>query len=258
MDKQTIPNFFKAVQDSAVKNAPIILTSVGIIGMIGTTVMAVKATPKAIKLLEEKKKREHRDSLPPKDVVKTTWKCYIPAAVTGVASTACLLKASSITTRRNAALLTAYNLSRSALSEYKDKVVETIGEKKEREIEEAIAKDKLERDPVCNNEVIITDRGTTLCYDGMFGRYFMSDRDAIREAINEINRKIITGDMYASLNDFYYELNLSKVDIGDSLGWNIDDGKLSIDFDTQLASNGVPCLVIRYNVPPNYNYNRYY
>lgn len=258
MDKSTISNFFKAVQDGAVKNAPIILTSVGIIGMIGTTVMAVKATPKAVKLLEEKKKSEHCEKLPPMDVVKTTWKCYIPAAVTGVASTACLLKASSITTRRNAALVTAYNLSRSALSEYKEKVVETIGEKKERDIEEAIAKDKLERNPVCNNEVIITDRGTTLCYDGMFGRYFMSDRDSVKQAITEINRRIVAGDMYASLNDFYDELNLSKIDIGDALGWNLDDGKIEIEFDTQLASNGVPCLVIRYNVPPKYDYNRYY
>lgn len=258
MDKSTIPNFFKTLQAGAIKNAPIILTSVGIIGMFGSTVMAVKVTPKAIKLLEEKKKKERRDSLPPKDVVKTTWKCYIPAAVTGVASTACLLKASSINTRRNAALLTAYNLSRSALTEYKEKVVDTIGEKKEREIEEAISKDKLERNPVCNNEVVITDRGNTLCYDSMFGRYFMSDREAIIGAINEINRKIVAGDMYASLNDFYYELNLSKIDIGDTLGWNIDDGGLEIYFDTQLASNGVPCLVIRYNVPPDYDYNKFY
>lgn len=258
MDKSTISHFFKAVQDSATKNAPIILTSIGIVGMIGTTVMAVRATPKAIKLLDEKKKREHRDSLPPTEVVKTTWKCYIPAAVTGVASTACLLRASSIATRRSAALVTAYNLSRSALSEYKEKVVETIGEKKERDIEEAISKDKLERNPVCNNEVIITDRGSTLCYDGMFGRYFMSDRDTIKEAMTEINRRIVSGDMHASLNDFYHELNLSNIDIGDELGWNLDDGRIDVDFDTQLASNGVPCLVVRYSSPPRYEYNKYF
>lgn len=257
MNKSTLTNFAKSVQMSLTKNAPAILTGVGIAGMIGTTVMAVKATPKAIKLIEEKKEENHVDKLPAIEVVKATWKCYIPAAVTGIGSTACLIRANSISTRRNAALLTAYNLSKTALSEYKDKVVETFGEKKEKAIIDAISKDKVENDPVANRDVIVTDKGSTLCYDALFGRYFMSDIDAIKRAENNLNR-IIVSNMYASLNEFYAEIGLSRVEIGDSVGWNIDDGQIEIDFSSQIASDGRPCIVIHYSVLPNYGYCNFF
>ncbi len=65
----------------------------------------------------------------PKDIIKTAWPCYIPAAV-GAISVFCLIGASSTNLRRNAALATAYTLSESTLKEYQEKVVETIGEKR--------------------------------------------------------------------------------------------------------------------------------
>lgn len=52
--------------------------------------MAVRATPKAIRLLEDEKHRQNTDKLEPMDAVKATWKCYIPAAVTGTVSVACV------------------------------------------------------------------------------------------------------------------------------------------------------------------------
>lgn len=239
------------------KHSPEILTSVGIAGMIGTTVMAVKATPKAMELIEERKRETKTDTLHPVEVVKTAWKCYIPAAITGAASALCLVKAVNIGTRRNAALLTAYNLSDTALREYKAKVKETIGERKEKVINDKIAQDKIDRDGVSNHEVIVTDRGTTLCYDAMFGRYFMSDMDTIKRAMNNINADIFGGSqMYASLNDFYDELGLSHVNIGDKLGWNTDDRGLEVLFSSCIADDGkTPCLVMSYNIAPDYNYN---
>lgn len=253
MDKSTVTSLAKNVQASLTKNAPSILTGIGIAGMIGTTIMAVKATPKALQCIEEKKKEIHSDKLPVVEVVKATWKCYVPAAVTGVGSAACLIRANSLSTRRNAALLTAYNLSKTALSEYKDKVVETIGEKKEKAIIDAISKDKVEKDPIVNHEVIVTDKGSTLCYDALFGRYFTSDIDTIKRAENSLNR-IVVSNMYASLNEFYGEIGLSRVEIGDDLGWNLDDGQIEIEFSSQIASDGRPCIVIHYNVAPSYDY----
>ena len=255
MNNLALSNFFKNVRTATIRHAPEILTSVGIAGMIGTTIMAVKATPKALRLIEERKKEEHREKLPPVEVVKTTWKCYVPAVVTGVASTACLLQASSINARRNAALVTAYNLSRTALTEYKNKVVETIGESKEKSIRDHIAKDKVEADPVQNHEVILTERGTTLCYDSVFGRYFQSDRDTIQRAINKINRNIVSGEMYASLNDFYEEIGLPPTKVGYDLGWNVDDGEIEIFYSAQLAKDDTPCLVISFNIAPKYQFN---
>lgn len=255
MDKSTITNFTKNVQVSLTKHAPSILTGIGIAGMIGTTVMAVKATPKALECIEKKKKETHSEKLPVVEVIKATWKCYIPAAVTGAGSAACLVRANSLSTRRNAALLTAYNLSRTALSEYKDKVVETLGEKKEKAIVDAIAKDKVDRDLTPSSEVIMTERGTTLCYDAHFGRFFNSDRDAIIRAENELNR-IIKAHMYASLNEFYAEINLPPVDMGNELGWNFDDGEIRIEFSSVLAPDGRPCLAIHFNVLPSYDYSK--
>lgn len=256
MNKSTVSNFLKSTQITLRKHSPEILTGVGIAGMIGTTVMAVKATPKAVALIDERKKEEGLEELHPIEVVKTAWKCYIPAAITGAASIACLIKAVSINTRRNAALVTAYNLSKNALEEYHEKVKETIGEKKEKIIHDQIAQDRLEKNPVQSGEVIVTERGTTLCYDAVFGRYFISDMDTIKRAMNEVNRNIFGGcEMYASLNDFYDELGLDPIDIGYELGWNSDDKCLEVLFSSCIAKDGRPCLVISYNIAPKYNFN---
>ena len=253
MGQSGVTKFFKNCQLSMAKHSPEILTGIGIAGMIGTTVLAVKATPKAIKICEElKREKEEPTKL---DYIKATWKCYIPTAVTGVTSIACLVGASSVNARRNAALATAYKLSETALVEYKEKVAETIGEKKDQVIKDKIAKEKIEKNPVSSNEVIITNKGTTLCYDGLFGRYFKSDMESIKRAENALNRMIVSYD-YASLNDFYRELGLGPVDIGSDLGWKIDDGQLEIDFSSQLADDGTPCLVILYSVAPKYDFNK--
>lgn len=244
------------IKRSMVKNGPKILTGIGIVGMTTTVFLTAKGTIKAVKIVENEKKK-HGEAIPKSEIVKATWKCYIPALITGVTSAGCLIKANSIHTRRNAALATAYSISRTALSEYKDKVIETIGEKKERVIRENIAQDKLDKNPVSKSEIIITDKGPTLCYDGVFGRYFKSDIDTIKKAVNKINRTVVT-QMYVSLNDFYDEIGLEPVDIGYDLGWNIDDGEIEVEFDSKLADDKTPCLVIMYNVAPKYGYSKFF
>lgn len=256
MDKSNITNIIKGIKASISRHSPEILTGIGIAGMVTTTILAVKATPKAIKLIEAEKRAKHIDALSPVDTVKTVWKCYIPAAMTGVSSIACLIGSNAINAKRNAALTTVYTLSEMARNEYKEKVIETIGEKKERTIKEKVDAERVKKDPVSKKEVIITEKGTTLCYDHVFGRYFKSDIDIINRAMNKINREIVIN-MYASLNDFYAELGLSPVEMGYDLGWNIDDGTIEIEPSSQLADDGTPCLVIDYSVSPKYNYSRF-
>ena len=256
MDKSNITNIIKGIKASISRHSPEILTGIGIAGMVTTTILAVKATPKAIKLIEAEKQAKHVDALSPVDTVKTVWKCYIPAVMTGVSSIACLIGSNAINAKRNAALTTVYTLSEMARNEYKEKVIETIGEKKERTIKEKVDAERIKRDPVSKKEVIITEKGTTLCYDHVFGRYFKSDIDIINRAMNKINREIVIN-MYASLNDFYAELGLSPVEMGYDLGWNIDDGTIEIEPSSQLADDGTPCLVIDYNISPKYNYSRF-
>lgn len=263
----------KDVSIAAKKHSPEILTGIGIAGMLTTTVMAIKATPKALMLIEEEKRRQNREllenskseyskeyflehqveKLTPKEVIKITWKCYVPAISIGAISTICLIGASSVNFRRNAALATAYTLSESALKEYQGKVIEEIGEKKEQAVRDSIAKDRIDKNPVSNNEVIITEKGNTLCYDVISGRYFKSDIDKLKKAENELNRQM-KFDNYVSLNEFYYEIGLDGIKIGDDLGWNIDKGYIDLDFRSQLNDEGTPCIVVDYHVAPQYSY----
>lgn len=271
MNKENITKFFKGVRMNVSKRSPEILTGIGIAGMITTTVLAVKATPKALRLIEDKK-MEVFNNLDPEDipgnnvdytdislktieVIKVAWKPYIPAVVTGVASVTCLIGASSVNVKRNAALATAYELSKTALSDYKEKVVETIGEKKEQSIRNSIAKDKVEKNPVNNNQVIMTSGGDTLFLDGISRRYFKSDIETIKAAVNEVNRRMVY-DNYISLSEFYDEIGLDRTDVSDELGWNLDDGLLEIHYDTTMSSDGRPCIVLSYHIAPKYDFSR--
>ena len=147
----------------------------------------------------------------------------------------------------------AYALSESAFKEYQEKVVEEIGEKKERAVRDAVAKERIDNDPVTNREVIITEKGNTLCYEVISGRYFKTDRDALVRAANDLNRRM-RDEMYISLNEWYYEIGLKGVKVGDDLGWNIDRSYIELDFSSQLADDGTPCLVVDYVEPPIYDY----
>lgn len=252
MAKQSLSSIAKSVRTAMKKHSPEILTGIGIAGMITTTIMAVKATPKALVLIQEKKEALDTNTLQPKEIIKVAWPCYIPSVVVGTVSVCCLIGASSTNLRRNAALATAYTLSESTLKEYQEKVVETIGEKKEQSIRDSVAKEKMTRNPV--REVILTEKGgNTNCYDVLSGRYFKSDRDKIVRAVNDLNRQM-RDEMYVTLNDFYYELGLDGTKMGDMLGWNIDKGYIELDFSSHLDANGTPCLVIDYQVAPVYDY----
>ena len=255
--KLDLTKSLSAIKHGLSRYSPAILTGVGIAGMICTTVLAVKATPKALQLIEEAKNNfENADSLPVSEVVKATWKCYIPAAITGVFSASCLILSTSVHSRRSAALATAYSISEAAFKEYRDKVVETIGEKKETSIRDAIAKDRLNDNPVSNNEVILTGTGDVLCYEVWSGRYFKSDIEKLRKVENELNREMIRG-MYVTLNDFYDLINIPSVKVGDDLGWNVSKSTVEMSFSSQLTEDGTPCLVVGFSVPPYYDYMRY-
>ena len=256
MNKFYFTKFVNSARAVIQKRTPEILTGVGIAGMLTTTILAVKATPKALIMIEEAKRAQEIDKLKPIEVIKTTWKCYIPSVITCGASIACLVGASSVNMRRNAALATAYEISKTALTEYRDKVVETIGEKKEQTIRDKIAEEHIDKNPVSKGDVIITDKGNTLCYDHHSGRYFKSDIDKIKKAINEVNRLMLR-DNYVSLNDFYDELGLEHTKIGDELGWSINDGLLELYFSSQIADDGTPCIVINYEEAPKYGFSSF-
>lgn len=257
MSKSKMAQLMRVAKTSITKHSPEILTGIGIAGMITTTVLAVKATPKAIRLIEEAKEEKGED-LTKAETIKTCWKAYIPAAATCVASTACLIGSSSVSIRRNAMLATAYKLSETAFSEYKEKVVETIGDEKEKIVREKVSEERIKKNPITKNEVIMTDYGDTQFYETLSGRYFKSDIEEIKKVVNYLNKDMLQ-DMFGtiSLNEFYDELELERIDLGDELGWRVDTGLIEIDFTSKIADNGKPCIVLDYINAPYYGFDKF-
>lgn len=253
MSKGTLTKVVKDVKIALRKHSPEILTGIGIAGMVTSTVLAVRATPKALILLEDKKEELGVDKLTAAETVKTAWTCYIPTAAIGAASVFCLIGASSVNLRRNAALATAYALSESTLKDYQNKVIEEIGEKKEKKIREASTQAELERNPISKNEIIITGGGDSTCYDLVCKRYFKSNIDKLRRVENDLNERL-RNENYISLNEFYTEIGLDDVGAGYELGWNIDKGYIKLNFDCHLLDDGTPCIVVGFDNPPRYDY----
>ena len=262
MNKESILKFFNKVKVGTIKHSPEILTGIGIAGMVTTTVLAVRATPKALDLLSQAEDAKfdngHGDSLTIPEKIKVAWKPYIPAVVTGAASITCIIGASSVNAKRNAALATAYELSRTALADYKEKVVETIGEKKEKVIHEKVAQKKVDEHPISSSEVIIAGSGEILFLEPASMRYFKSDVETVRGIINDLNERMITGmEGYISLSDFYNEIGLPHTSTSDDMGWNLyRDGQIKVELPAAKTEKGEPCLMLDYHVSPRYDYSK--
>lgn len=246
------------------RNSPYILTAFGAAGVLGTAVMTGRATVKAYDIVEAERGRRLMDAkkedpdatyedikyIPPKDLVKLCWKPYISPMLMGVASIACIIGANTVHGKRQAALAAAYSLADTTLKNYQKKVVETIGEKKEELVRSEIAQDQLDRCPASKNEILHTDRGSTLCFDAISGRYFKHDIEKIRRTVNDLNHDLM-GIMWVPLNDLYYALGLPGIKIGDELGWTVDE-LIDIQFSSKLTDDGEPCLVMDYDLTPRH------
>lgn len=250
MNLKTTFNMLKGFTE---KHSSEVLIGIGIAGFISTTVLAVKATPKAITLLDGKRAELSKETLTAAETIKTVWKCYIPATVSGVISISCILGSAALSHNQKAALAAAYTLSENSFSDYKEKALEALGEKKEKDICDKVAEKHISENPVSNNEVVITGKGDTLCYDILSGRYFNSNIENIKRAVNEVNRRM-RDEISIPLNDFYDEIGLPAIKLGDYLGWDIDKGYVDVIFSSRISENDVPCLVINHNNPPSYDF----
>lgn len=237
------------------KNSPHILTSGGVFGMGVALYFAVKNTPWAMELLEARKKELGVSELSFIEKVKTVWRCYAVSGLTFGVSAGSIFAANSIHTQRNSSLAAACSISETALFNLNRQIDEVLGKQKAQEIRAAVAEENLKETPIAKSEVIITSKGDTLCFDAISGRYFESDIERIRSTVNKLNLKLIN-EMYISLNEFYSELNLSPIAVGNDLGWNVDTGLIEISYSSILTPDDSPrpCLVIDFNVQPRYDY----
>ena len=246
-----IKTMAKSVWAGAKKHSPEILIGMGIAGAASSVIFAVKATPKAMILLEEKRQELGVEKLEAKEIIKTAAPVYIPTAVSFGVSVACIVGASSMNARRNAALTAAYTMSESALRTYRDKVLETVGEDKEREIRQKAAIEQQQKTPEPKTLIVDTGAGQIKCFDPLSGRYFPSSKNLIDKAVNEFNLQL-RSDMRISLNEWYDLIGVEHNQLGDKVGWDIDRGYIETCYSSRLDDSGLPCLVVNYVEPPHY------
>lgn len=258
MNKQDAMKLLKTAQAFVSKRSPEILTGIGVVGMCTTVVLAVKATPKAMELIEEAEK-EKKEDLTKTEVVKAAWKPYVPAAITGILSIGCIVGASSVNARRQAALYSAYKLTETAFAEYKDKVVETVSEKKVKEIKQKIAEDRVEKatEPDSKVKVVLSTDGDTWFIDKWSNIRFRSSANKIEAACNAASRRLLT-EMSLSLDEFYDELGIDIEDRADTakyIGWHVDTGLIDPDLNDAIVKDGVAYVVLAFTQPPVYDYD---
>ena len=235
-------------------NAPTILSAVAVAGVAATAVLAVKATPKASKRLKELE-AEGNPAITKREIVEATWKFYVPAVLSGAGTIACIVGANQIGLRQKAALAAAAAMFEQGLREYKDKVVEVIGEKKEQEVHDKIMQDRIDKNPP-DKQVVILAGGDQLCLESLSGRYFRSDHETIRRIQNDLNAEIMQQG-YIALNDVWESLGLEQTPIGNELGWNIDH-QIEFRFSSHLTPNSEPCLAVGYGTLPFVKYGSLY
>lgn len=235
------------------RNSPTILTCLGVIGVISTVVMSVKATAETMNALEEasEKKGEELNAV---EIVKIAAPIYIPTILTGMATITCIVGANSINKKKNAALSSAYCMASNSFNEYRRKLIELHGKEADIEIRDALARER------CDYHVIDLDvpDQKVIFYDEMSGQSILRYEREIIDAEYHFNRNYVLRG-YAAINEFYEFLGMPQQDWGDEIGWSCSDGIYWIDFEHRLIDRddgGIPIYSIDMVFPPDNDYLR--
>lgn len=226
------------------KNGATILTCAGAVGLVATTITAVKATPKVAKILEACED-EKGCELTITEKVQIAGPHYIPAAFLGIGSIACMFGANALNKRQQASITSAYALLDSSFKEYKKKVLDLYGENADIRVRKEIAKGNYDKETI-----IIEGDATQLFYDDFSGRYFESTLADVIKAEADINKQLYTnGGAY--LNEWYDFVGLEDTIEGNELGWSTGTLETQhwanwIEFDhtTVVMDDGLECVII--------------
>lgn len=248
------------------QNSPVILAGVAVTGTVATAYLTGRASFKAAKIINELEvmHTEHRNHNGPDDEnapmsrvekVREVWRLYLPPVAIGITTIAAIIVAHRINSKRLAALAVASGISERALQEYKEKVVQKLGETKARNLRDEIAQDRVSNQPL-GREIILAGTGDVLCFDMTTGRYFVSSVEDIKRAENKINHEL-NNFMSASLSQFYDEIGLPPTTYSDNVGWN-GNNQVEIHFSTVMSPDNRPCVAIDFANQPISDYHRVY
>jgi len=266
-----LSHLINKISSIAQANSTGILTGMGVAGVISTAVLTAHASFKAVKIIEKAeddriRKLVEEDGHSEADLraylspmafrrkAELVWKTYIPPVGMGVLTISSIILANRVAGKQAAALAAAYSVSERALSEYREKVIEKIGESKESDIRDMVAEARMQKQPLNSREIIIAGTGEVLCFDILSGRYFQSSVEEIKKAENAVNFEIVNF-LHCSLSKFYDEIGLPPTGFSDLMGFNTDH-RCQVRFSAQMSSDDRPCLAIDFLVDPIHNYHK--
>ena len=239
-------------------HSPAILTGMGIVGSVSTAIMASQATLKAQDILYEC----HAEDADWRDKVALTWKCYIPTALMGASSIGCIVGSHLCSENQKTAIQSAYLLSQATLQEYQKKVVERIGERKEKEVYsetmQAVANNQspavLYSSGDIPDRVYETGHGNSLFYDIPGERYFRSDINFVKAQVNQMNEEVLGGEMYYDWNEIYYRWGLPMKKHGTEMIFDTTR-LLRVSITPEVMDNGQVRLLLDYDLYPKSTFN---
>lgn len=264
---------FKRAGQVAAENSPAILTAIGVTGTLSTAYLAAKGALKAAEALKEAEEERRYEffgdqtddegkivevefqGLTTQEKFEATWEYFVPAALSAAMTVAAIICSNRISDRRTAALASAYSVVKESYSEYQTKTSAKVGPKKAQEIKEEVAAEMVKRHPIRTTEIVAPVSGQVLFLDRWSGRYFYSDVETIRGAVNNFNHQLL-GDMYVSLNEFWDMIKLPSTTCGEYLGWS-SDRLLETDI-TWVTVEGERVAFLDFKTLPVAKYDRSY
>jgi len=232
------------------ENAPNILFGVGVLSMIGSTILACRSTLKLESVLEEGQKKiaevkaaeinekySERDQKQDISVLYlrtagNVLKLYAPAILLGGCGVASLSKSHNILLQRNAALIAAYNAVDLAFKQYRSRVKERYGEDVDREMRYGSEKVEITNpDTGRKQNVKRVGPDTPSMYACFFDQINSSSWSKhpesnwifLRNKQRYLNELLIArGHLF--LNEAYRELGLPNTQAGAIVGWRMEEG----------------------------------
>lgn len=234
------------------KNSPLILTIAGSAGVVITTILAVKATPKAIELIEEAED-EKGEKLTTIEKIKIGWKPYIGTGISALSTIICVVSIQYLNTKKQASIISAYTLLDNAFKQYRDNIKLLYTEEADTLAKQEIVRAKY--DPDC-----IPDEDEDLFFDYQGMRFFTSTFTNVMQAECKFKEALMSRG-YACINEYYDYLGIPKVEYGYQLGWadietcdpyNVKE--LDFTYEPTTVGGSIKCFIINTNIPASFDY----
>jgi hypothetical protein len=240
-------------------HAPELLAAAGVTGLAVTAWLSGKAGFRAgliamadvSQRIDDTPEGEETVFMTPQELIKETWKFYIPAIGVGAVTAVAIVGGNRISNSRQLALISAAAIGERAFQEYREKLVETTSRPKEQKVRDDVAQDKVNEKKDEISRLIVSKDGDALVIETHTKQVFVSSAEKIYRAENAANR-ISNHDGYISLNVFLDQLGLPSTPAGEVVGWS-NEKPLEVRLGGAVHEDK-PILTIDYVTPPSVTY----